>query len=351
MDGLWLIDEWLPKQGIAAVYGHPGTGKSFLALDMAAHVASGSPWAGRHVERGLVLYVVAEGQTGFRNRLFAMQQAGQIARDAPFAFIPTPIDMQAPDGDLPSLLETIRAATDQAGLPIAMLVIDTLSKTFGAGKENTDDMAGYVANCQRVASAFDCLTVIVHHRPKDGESRDLRGHSSLRGGLETMILVEAGDIKTATTLKQKDGEDNVAVRFKLERVVIGVDKRGKEISTCLTHVVDGVAAPAPKHPMDVKRAGLSGHKKTALRTIEDIIERSGVNPPSEIPTDSIDRYRTWKAVDAAAVSERLKNEFYALEDGDEEKRRDNSRRNANRALKDLKSLGVIGSFGEWIWLN
>lgn len=64
LDGLWLIDDWLPATGIAAVYGHPGSGKSFLVLDMAAAVASGTEWAGRHVERGLVVYVVAEGQTG-----------------------------------------------------------------------------------------------------------------------------------------------------------------------------------------------------------------------------------------------------------------------------------------------
>lgn len=351
LDGLWLIDDWLPKSGIAAIYGHPGSGKSFFALDMAAHVANGMEWAGRHVERGLVVYVVAEGQTGFRNRLYAMQQDGKIAPDAPFVFIPTPIDMQAPDGDLKALMETIHQVIEQSGLPLAMLVIDTLSKTFGAGKENTDDMAGYIANCQRVSSAFDCCTVIVHHRPKDSESRDLRGHSSLRGGIETAILVEGAEIKTATTLKQKDGEDNIAIRFKLHRVVIGEDKRGKEISTCLTEIVDGEPQTQHTDPRDSRKARLTGHKKTAIRAIEDAIAACGIEPPADIPSELIDRYRTWKAANAEDVSERLKNEFYALEDGDESKRRDTARRYANRALKDLKSASIIGTWGEWIWVN
>jgi hypothetical protein len=351
LDGLWLIEDWLPKTGIAAVYGHPGCGKSFLVLDMAAHVAAGQSWAGRHTEQGLVVYVVAEGQTGFRNRLYAMQRDGKIAPDAPFVFIPTPIDLQSPDGDLRALMDTIQHVADQAGVPLAMLVIDTLSKTFGAGKENTDDMAGYVANCQRVSSAFDCLTIVVHHRPKDSESRDLRGHSSLRGGIETMILVEAGDIKTATTLKQKDGEDNVVVRFKLERVVIGEDKRGKEISTCVTSIAEGAMQPEQLDPTERRKAKLSGHKRTALSAIEEVISKSGVEPSADIPVDSINRFKTWKAAHAGVVSDRLKNEFYALEDGDEDKRRDNARRNANRALKDLKSAGIIGTWGEWIWVN
>lgn len=351
IDGLWLIDDWLPKSGIAAIYGHPGCGKSFLAIDMAAHIASGEPWAGRHVEQGLVVYVVAEGQTGFRNRLFAMQRAGKIAPDAPFVFIPCPIDMQAPDGDLKALMETIAQVTEQARQPLALLVIDTLSKTFGAGKENTDDMAGYIANCQRVSSAFDCLTAIVHHRPKDSESRDLRGHSSLRGGIETAILVEAGDIKTATTLKQKDGEDNMAVRFKLERVVIGEDKRGKEVSTCLTEIVEGDAPVQFAHPIDARKARLTGHKRMALRAIEEVISIAGREPPAEIPGDAIDRYRTWKAVPADMVRDRLRNEFKALGDNEGDKNGGNAKRYTFRVLKDLKSAEILGSWGDWFWIN
>jgi KaiC/GvpD/RAD55 family RecA-like ATPase len=351
LDGLWLIEDWLPKAGIGAVYGHPGSGKSFFALDMAAHVASGQKWAGRHVERGLVVYVVAEGQTGFRNRLYAMQQAGQIAEDAPFVFIPTPIDLQSPEGDLKALMETIHSVVEQAGIPLALLVIDTLSKTFGAGKENTDDMASYVANCQRISSAFDCFTLVVHHRPKDSESRDLRGHSSLRGGIETTILIEAGDIKSATTLKQKDGEDNMVVRFKLERVVIGEDKRGKEISTCLTEIIDGDIPVQHSDPRDARKARLTGHKRMALKAIEDVVAASGREPPAEIPPSAIDRYRTWKAVDSALVRDRLQNEFMALSDNGSDKSSDNARRNTFRVLKDLKSAEILGSWGNFIWVN
>ena len=280
-----------------------------------------------------------------------MQQAGRIAADAPFVFIPCPIDMQAPDGDLKLLMETIERVQEQAGQPIALLAIDTLSKTFGAGKENTDDMAGYVANCQRVASHFDCLTAVVHHRPKDSESRDLRGHSSLRGGVETTILIEAGDIKSATTLKQKDGEDNVVVRFKLERIVIGEDKRGKEISTCLTEIIEGDVPVQHSDPRDARKARLTGHKRMALRAIEEVINKDGREPPADIPHDSIDRFRTWKSAQAGQIRDRLFGEFYALEDGDEDKRRDNARRNTNRTLKDLKAAQILGSWGDWLWLN
>lgn len=271
IDGFWLIDDWLPSSGIAAIYGHPGSGKSFFALHMAAHIASGREWAGRHVERGLVLYVVAEGATGFRNRMFAMRENGDIAPDAPLAYVATPIDMQAENGDVKALIQTIRVAAEACGMKPAMIVLDTLSKTFGAGKENTDDMVNYVNNCQRVASAFDCLTVVVHHRPKDNESKDLRGHSSLRGNVDTTILVEAGEIKTATTLKQKDGEDNIQVRFKLHRTVIGQDKRGKEVSTCIVEITD-------EHPQEDALKGLSGKEKDALTCLIELCSDPEFDP-------------------------------------------------------------------------
>lgn len=271
LDGFWLIDDWLPSSGIAAIYGHPGCGKSFFALNMAAHVAAGKPWAGRHVERGLVLYVVAEGATGFRNRMYAMREAGEIAPDAPLAFVATPIDMQAENGDVKALIETIRIAAEACGLRPALIVLDTLSKTFGAGKENTDDMVSYVNNCQKVASAFTCLTVIVHHRPKDQDSKDLRGHSSLRGNIDTAILVEKGDIKTATTLKQKDGEDNIQVRFRLRKVSVGHDRRGKEITTCLVQITD-------EEPGEQDMNGLSGKEQQAIMILSSLLEKARFDP-------------------------------------------------------------------------
>lgn len=355
IDGFWLIDDWLPKVGIAAIYGHPGCGKSFFVLHMGVHVAAGRPWASKHVEKGLVLYVVAEGATGFRNRLFAMQQSGEIDPDLPFAFIPCPIDLQAEDGDTKKLIETIRAAVEEAGLPVAMVVIDTLSKTFGAGKENTDDMVPYINNCQKVASAFQCLTVVVHHRPKDSESRDLRGHSSLRGNIDTAILVEAGQIKVATSLKQKDGEDNMQVRFELERVAIGVDKRGKEVSTCLVRLTDE-AAPQPVQFSNIERAKrrLKGHKKTAFKAIEDACARDGSEPPMGIPPEIIDRFKSHYAVKLAQVADKIENEVLSVSgqvSDDPDKKADSAKRTVRRAVTDLKTDGVIGTWKEWVWVN
>lgn len=351
LDGMWLIDDWLPKSGIAALFGHPGSGKTFLALSMAAHVANGQDWAGRAVQQGLVIYLVAEGQRGFKNRVSAMKADGILSKVSPFVSIPVPIDLQDPTGDIEKLIGTIGQIIEESSQQPALLVLDTLSKTFGAGKENTDDMVSYLNNCQRIASEFDCLTLIVHHRPKDSESRDPRGHSSLRGNIDTAILVEGGEVKSATTVKQKDGEDNQRVRFELERFALGENKRGDEISTCLVRLSDVPVSRADLPLIERQKMRLKGHQKTALRAIEVMIAKQGKIAPDEIPKDMIDRWKTSHAIEAGQVADRLEQEFVALVDSNSDKKTDSAKRTVRRVLTSLKSAGILGSWGDWLWLN
>lgn len=344
LDGFWLIDDFLPKSGPAALYGHPGSGKTFLALSISAHVAEGKEFGGRHVTGGPVIYLVAEGLSGFRNRLAAMFNAGLMSRDAPFAYIPVPIDLQSPSGDVESLIATVRNLEARIGAP-ALVVVDTLSKTFGAGKENTDDMAVYVANCERIAAAFDCLTLIVHHRPKDTESRELRGHSSLRGGVVASVLVEGDEIKTATTVKQKDGPEGERISFELERVVLGTNSRGKDVSTCLVRMVDNDVADAISHPA---RRLVSGHNLTALDVLTDELDRWGEPVPSSIPADAIDRSQVTRVVRSGQVRTKLAD---TMSGKCPDKNADTIQRSARRALQALEGKEICGSWGEWIWLR
>src|SRR5437016_3780364 len=57
----WLIEHILPQNALGCVYGAPGAGKTFLALDWALAVATGRPWDAHATRPGAVLYVAAEG--------------------------------------------------------------------------------------------------------------------------------------------------------------------------------------------------------------------------------------------------------------------------------------------------
>ncbi|NQV94378.1 MAG: AAA family ATPase [Sphingomonadales bacterium] len=191
LDGQWRIKNILPRTGFATIYGHPGTAKTFLALEWSLYIALGWDWNGHKVEKGAVVYIGAEGRVGLHNRISAFLRHHCVAGDEPaFALIASPIDLLDPRADTPKLVSAIREAANHLCEEPALVIIDTLSKTFGGGDENGKDMAQYVSNCERVSSEFDCCVMPVHHRPKESANSQPRGHGSLRGGLDSIFLVE-----------------------------------------------------------------------------------------------------------------------------------------------------------------
>lgn len=248
LSNLSLVKGLLASTGMAILFGHPGCGKSFAAIDLGCHVALGWDWAGRKVTQGAVVYLAAEGGRGVQNRIAAFKKHHGVD-DFPFALIPCPIDLQAAQGDVNALSQSIQQVASHYRNRVALIIVDTLSKTFGAGKENSDDMAGYVNNCQTIATEHDCCVIAVHHRPKDALSSEPRGHSSLKGGVDTVLMIDGADIKRVTVGKQKDAEEAPPFNFKLLSVTIGHDVDGDAVTSCVVQFCDA-AEPADEPSSD-----------------------------------------------------------------------------------------------------
>jgi RecA-family ATPase len=95
-----------------------------------------------------------------------------------FAMIPVAINLRDREADVPKLMETVHAAIARAGVPLVLLVVDTLNRTFGGGDENGAEMTDYVDNVGRLKAEFGCTAIIVHHIPKNAETVTERGHGS-----------------------------------------------------------------------------------------------------------------------------------------------------------------------------
>ena len=70
---VWLVHDYLGAAELSCIFGPPGSGKSVLAGDLAAHVASGRLWFGRRVQQGGVLYVAIERAALVKRRLAAFR--------------------------------------------------------------------------------------------------------------------------------------------------------------------------------------------------------------------------------------------------------------------------------------
>lgn len=111
----WLIKKTLPLVGLALIFGHSGSGKSFLAMDMALHVALGWPWNGAKAEKGVVVYVAAEGGRGFRNRVAAFKKHHGVEGVVPLALVPSPINLHDAKADIERLAEVVAKAVERYG--------------------------------------------------------------------------------------------------------------------------------------------------------------------------------------------------------------------------------------------
>lgn len=222
----WLVRNLLPTHGLAVVYGAPGSGKSFLVLDLAAAIARGIPWAGQRVKAGPVVYIGLEGRIGPRiaayahaHRVGAVELAHLhiIERQALSLIAETRGKLET---DADALVTDIRAAgIDNA----ALVIIDTLNRAMPGGNENaSEDMGRAIKAAGKIANGLDCLVLVVHHSGKDS-GRGARGHSSLLGAADAELEVakEPDGRRTLRATKIKDGEDGARYEFQLKHVELG----------------------------------------------------------------------------------------------------------------------------------
>lgn len=224
----WLVDEIIPQESMAALYGRPGSYKSFVAFYLAAMVATGGQAFGKDTVQAPVVYVMGEGGAGAKRRAEALEQTYGI-HNPPVAFLRRPLDLRSGPADALALVQAIEAMEMRP----ALLVIDTLARNFGGGNENSsEDMGAFISMVDNVRHHLRCAVLIVHHSGKD-EARGMRGHSMLLGAVDAELEVvkvtddetgEARRIGEMRVTKQKDGEDGWSMQYEMRTVILGADR-------------------------------------------------------------------------------------------------------------------------------
>ncbi|MBB4689807.1 AAA family ATPase [Amycolatopsis jiangsuensis] len=239
-----LVSELLYLDTLAWLIGKPGSFKSFVALDLAAHVALGRAWAGRRVRQGVALYVVAEGLGGIVLRARAWQKVRGEVPDEFLRLYPRAVQVRnAAHWD--ALVEVARR------LRPALIVLDTQARVAQSVRENDNtEMGEFVGQLDRLRRASGACVLTVHHVGRNGE--DARGASSLDGAQDTELKVErVGGPKALTARlvvdKQKDGADTDAVSFEMVPVDLGVNGEGDPVSSLVVDTNAFVSA-APAQP-------------------------------------------------------------------------------------------------------
>jgi len=267
--GKWWIKGLIPEAKIGAIFGASGSGKSFVVLDLMAHLALGRDWRGIKARKGRVLYVAAEGGAGVGKRLKAWCQH----HDVPATDLDITVLLVAPNIMLREDIEELVVAIKAAG-GFEHIVLDTYAQVTPGANENTaEDMGLALAHCAAIGAATNAEIHLVHHSGKDA-TKGARGWSGINAALDYSIEVtrdEDSNYREMRVSKMKDGEDGARFGFKLEVVDVGIDDDGDAITSCVA-----VETDMPKPDVDDKpRKGVKklGRVEThILETIEASVD-------------------------------------------------------------------------------
>ena len=271
----WLVDGVLPDSGLACVYGSPGTGKSFLCLDIAAKVALGQDWFGRKTIPASVLYIALEGEQGFYGRIKAWEVHNQTKMPTSARFMYNKFNIT--DGKDIGRLACAIAECDE---DTELIIIDTLNRASPGNDENSSkDMGQIIEGCSVLRSQFGGLVLLVHHDGKDA-TRGLRGHSSLLAALDVALKVEVdGKHYKWRVAKLKDGQDKITHAFDLVEAT-SISGDGESVTSL---AVNPVGSP---FVAETTRKALGKNQITVLSSLKILLASFTMyDKPSKITLD------------------------------------------------------------------
>jgi len=298
----WQVKGVLEFGVLAMLLGEPETGKSFVAFDLAACIASGVEWHGRRIRQGPVVYVMGEGHGGFARRAKAWEVHHSMSLTAaPIFYSRAAVRFFVP-GDVAALVSELDA------LPVrpAMITIDTLARAFMGGDENSAEDAGrFIAECDMLRERYQCTVVVVHHTGKNNGGR-ARGSGAFFGAVDAeLVATRTDDVIVLACGKMKDGPRFPAMPFTFFDIRLPPDWLDDEGNVQSSAVLKPCSMPAPKDKA-LKPQRLGSKQEEVLVMFEAMIDRNpdGVSYADlreAMRVEKVSRNRCWEAVKGLAA--------------------------------------------------
>lgn len=205
-DPVWLIKDVVMEASICLFVGAWRSYKSFLALDLALSISTGTQccFGELPARAGPVIYACLEGMVGIakaRRRAWCIGHSLDADADVPFFLGPAPLLND--NEDCQHFLEDIRAICERP----ALIVLDTTSQMM-AGLDETRDAGMFIRFCHELARATGACVIAIHHFGHD-RGKGARGGTVYPAGFDTYLEGEAkGERRVEVWVrKQKDAEE------------------------------------------------------------------------------------------------------------------------------------------------
>lgn len=229
----WLVRHLIMRRGIGILSGKWGTGKTYIAIDLAAALGSRQPFAGKKVsQRCGVLYLAAERSHTILRRLSLARECRSIEGFLPFFLAGSCPTLTAPDAFHTLAATAYDVAAEMRrrhGVRLGLIVIDTLMVAAGWTNENDPAEVQSVMKVLRALSdETGTFVLAIDHHGKDA-SRGTRGSSDKEASSDVVISLVPGEM---TLAKCSEGPQGLKRSFRLDAREIGSYEDGEPVTEC-----------------------------------------------------------------------------------------------------------------------
>jgi hypothetical protein len=211
----WLVEGLWGAQSVGVIGGAPKCAKTWLGLDLALSVATGTACLGKYAvpKPGPVLVYLAEDALPVvRQRIAGMaRHRGLDFAGIELYVITVPVLRLDRDPDRTRLLETTRRLRPR------LLLLDPLVRLHGIDENHAGEVAGLLAYFRKLQRQLDLAVLLVHHTRKNAAVGVAAGQG-LRG---------SGDLHAF-------GDSNLYLRRTKEHLVLSSEHRAAPASASVS---------------------------------------------------------------------------------------------------------------------
>jgi AAA domain len=251
----WLVEELWGASSVGVIGGAPKCAKTWLGLDVALSVATGTACLGKYAvpEPGPVLVYLAEDALPVvRDRVEGMaRHRGLDLAQVQIHVITAPVLRLDRERDRARLWETTKRLRPR------LLLLDPLVRLHGIDENNAGEVAELLAYFRSLQRQLDLSVLLVHHTRKNAAGGVAAGQG-LRG---------SGDIHAF-------GDSNLYLRRSRERLVLSTEHRAAPASAPV--YLELVATNAQTTHLEVLGELQDGQRRSLEEQALDLLAKGGV---------------------------------------------------------------------------
>jgi RecA-family ATPase len=214
----WLVDGLWGARSVGVIGGAPKCAKTWLGLDMALSVATGTACLGKYAvpEPGPVLvYLAEDALSAVRERIEGMaRHRGLDLAGVEVHVITVPVLRLDREPDRARLLETARRLRPR------LLVLDPLVRLHGIDENHAGEVAQLLSYFRSLQRQLDLSVLLVHHTRKNAaggaaSGQGLRGSSDIHAFGDSNLYLRRTKECLVLSSEHRAAPASVAVRLEL----------------------------------------------------------------------------------------------------------------------------------------